>query len=144
MNQFESLIDPTEFGLIADYLRSPRAPIDYLLHVKSRDMLAPLAKELDAKRHVDVPPWAFPEPVERGLREGALLISSRHPLHLPDPKQIVEATNILRRTSCYVIYAPPFYLVHTPGLFEGTLIRQKTQQKLNDELHQKQAPRIKI
>ena len=129
MNQYESLIDPSEFGLIADYLRSPRTPINYLLHVKSEAMLAPLAAELDGTDYGALPPWRFPEAVERRLQEGSLLISSRHPLELPDPKQIVHPTTLPRRADCHVIYSPPFYLVHTPGLFEGTLLRQDARQK---------------
>ena len=121
---YAALIDPTDFGTVAAYLRNPRSPINYLVHVRSYDMLAPLAAEL---AHVDprtVPPWEFPEPVARRLPEGSLLLSARYPLHRSEPKQLVEATAVSRQASCQVIYLPPYYLVHTPGLFEGTLVRQ--------------------
>ena len=106
-------------------------------------MLARLAEELDRERHVDFPPWLFPSPIERGLRDGSVLISSRHLLNLPDPKQIVAAA-VPRRALCHVIHAPPFYLVHTPGLFEGTLIRAKAESKSRNDVHLKRARRMKI
>ena len=143
MSTYASLIDPAEFGLIADYLRSPRTPILHLLHVKSMDLLAPLAEGLANQGQLDTPPWLFPEVVQRGLREGTLLISTRHPLNGSDSKHSIEAAAIPRRALCHVIYAPPFYLVHTPGLLEGTLIRPKTETSLRRGLHQKRAPRIK-
>ena len=81
--------------------------------------------------------------MQRGLREGTLLISTRHPLNGSDSKRSIEAAAIPRRALCHVIYAPPFYLVHTPGLYEGTLIRPKTETSLRHDLHQKRTPRIK-
>lgn len=143
MSTYASLIDPAEFGLIADYLRSPRSPILHLLHVKSMDLLAPLAEGLASQRHLDTPPWLFPEVVQRGLREGMLLISCCHPPDCSDSRWHIEATTIPRRAWSHVIYAPPFYLVHTPGLFEGTLIKPNTELRPGCDLHQKRGPRIK-
>jgi len=37
---FEGQIDPTEFGVVRNYLTSPRSPIGYVLHVKEPDMPA--------------------------------------------------------------------------------------------------------
>jgi hypothetical protein len=120
----EALIDPTDFGTIQRYLRHPQSPIDHLLHVRSRDMLAPLAEELANTDPGSVAPWEFPDAVERRLREGSLLLSSRFPLGLSNPGQRVAAATIPPSAACEVIYLPPFCLVHTPRLFEGTLVRQ--------------------
>jgi len=140
MSSFNSLIDPAEFGLIADYLRSPRSPIFFLLHVRSREALAPLAEALS--KQSDEPPWLFPAVVERGLAEGSLLLSARH--HSSDFKGTIDARSVPRQALCHVIYSPPFYLVHTPGLFEGTLIRPNAGQNLDHDLHQKPAARRKV
>ena len=142
MSPYSSLIDPAEFGVIADSLRNPRLPIFHLLHVKSSAMLAPLAEELHRQRHADIPPWLFPEPVARGLRDGSLLISTGQSRDLLDPKRIVDAKAVPRQALCYVLYSPPFYLVHTPGLFEGTLIKPK-KELLPEDLRQKRGPRVK-
>ncbi len=128
MNQYESLIDPAEFGLIADYLRS-RAPIDHIVHVKRESEIPRLAKELvHETKLLRYPCWSLPHVVERGLAEGTLLLSSRYQLKLANPKWIVDAANIPRHSDCTVLYLPPFYLAHTPGLFEGKLIRVKATQ----------------
>lgn len=144
MNQYESLIDATEFGVVADYLRNPRTPILFLLHVKSEAMLATLAGELDKAQHVDVPPGRFPDPVEQHVREGSIFISSRHPLIFSEGRPVVQATVIPRHATSRVIYFPPFYLVHTPGLFEGTLIGPRMEQKTGHELRSTTAKRFKI
>ena len=125
MSPYLALIDPAEFGLIADYLRSPRAPINYLLHVNWRPMLAALAEQLDFDQNGDYPVRTALRAITRGFRDGSLLISSRHSLDLKNPNVNVDTTTIPRHASCEVIYLPPYYLVHTPGLFEGTLIRRE-------------------
>jgi len=48
---FQSLIDPAPFGQIADYLKSPQSPINYLLHVKDESMLSAVAEKLDPMVH---------------------------------------------------------------------------------------------
>ena len=120
-------IDRVEFGTVADCLRSPSSPVDHLLHLKSREMLSSLAEELLGPRKTERPPWNFPVGVERGLREGTILVSSRHPFELNDPKRRVEASAIPRQAIAQAIFAPPFYLVHTRGLFEGTLLRPQVE-----------------
>ena len=142
MPSYESLIDPAEFGLIADYLRSPRSPIEYLLHVRSIESLAPLADALAQRAQMDQPPWMFPKVVENGLTDGSLRLSARD-LDFSS-KRVVDARSVPRHAMCHVIYSPPFYLVHTPGLFEGTLLRPKTEQSPGHELHQQRAARRKV
>lgn len=140
MSHYESLIDPAEFGLIADYLRSPRSPINYLLHVRSLEALAPLAEALHSRN--DQPPWLFPKIVEDGLANGSLRLSARD-LDF-NSERVLDPRSVPRHALCHVIYAPPFYLVHTRGLFEGTLIRPKTEQNPGRELHPDRAARRKV
>lgn len=144
MTPYAALIDPAEFGLIADYLRIPGSPIFHLLHVKSKEALVELAEELERQEHVDSPPWLFPEPVDRGLREGAMLISTHRSFRSPNPEQVIDPNTIPRDALSSVLYVPPFYLVHTPGLFEGTLIRASVEHNPSEVLQQKHMSRIKI
>ena len=141
MSSYESLIDPAEFGLIADYLRSPRTPIDYLLHVRSIESLAPLADAVHQWHHDDQPPWLFPKVVENGLADGSLHLSARD--GKSNSERILDARSVPRHAMCHVIYAPPFYLVHTAGLFEGTLIRPRNDQGVDFELQRKFGARRK-
>ncbi len=140
MSSYESLIDPAEFGLIADYLRSPRSPIEYLLHVRSMESLAPLAEALHTRN--DQPPWLFPKIVEDGLADGSLRLSARD-LDFSS-ERVLDARSVPRHARCHVIYAPPFYLVHTRGLFEGTLIRPRNDQGVDAELQRKPGTRRKL
>ncbi len=140
MSSYESLIDPAEFGLIADYLRSPRSPIEYLLHVRSMESLAPLAEALHTRN--DQPPWLFPKIVEDGLADGSLRLSARD-LDFSS-ERVLDARSVPRHARCHVIYAPPFYLVHTCGLFDGTLIRPRNDQGVDAELQRKPGTRRKI
>lgn len=126
MKYYQSLIDPTNFGIVADYLRSPKSPIEHVLHVKDRLMLARLAEHLDQAMQDPDAARTVSVLIDGFIKEGLLLISSRHPLELSDPSRLVTASNVPRSSACDVIYLPPFYLVHTPGLFEGTLVRNTT------------------
>jgi hypothetical protein len=121
---FESLIDPTDFGTVAAYLRNPRSPIETVLHVRDRRMLATLAQALAV--NAELPSGAGadgPLLVRRLLSEDALRVSSRARLGWCPPTSVVDVSTIPSAAGCDVIYLPPFYLVHTPGLFEGTLVR---------------------
>lgn len=120
MNQkFESLIDGTSFGIIADYLRNPRTPeIQYVLHLKDREALAPVAEALDrALSSGALPQTEVNRVLNPLLSKGELKISAREADVPPDYR--VDAKTVNRRADCYVIYQPPFYTTHTPGLFEG-------------------------
>jgi hypothetical protein len=145
MNQYESLIDPADFGTIADYLRSPQSSIDHLLHVKAEVMLPTLAEELDREAQRErFPRWLLSDVVARHLDEGSVLISSRREIVLSNLTCVIEPASIPRHALCHVIYRPPFYLVHTPGLFEGMLIRTKTENTPGHRLHSKRGPRMKM
>jgi hypothetical protein len=121
---FESLIDATDFGTVAAYLRNPRSPIHTALHVSDRRMLAPLAQELAVA--AETPSIAGAHGLlllRRLLSEDALRVSSRDSLGWCPPISVVDVSTIPQAARCDVIYLPPFYLVHTPGLFQGTLVR---------------------
>jgi hypothetical protein len=122
MNSYEMMIDPATFGTVAQYLRNPITHIYYILHVRDRAQLAGLAEQLapfvatGRTMSADLP-GLLAEP----LKAGTVRVSSYQPLALPDERQVIPVTTIPRLARCDVIYLPPFYLVHTPGLFEGTL-----------------------
>jgi hypothetical protein len=112
--RYENLIDPTDFNLLRGYLKSPDSPIDYLLHVKERFMLAPLAARVDEALKTGQPLDHILNPL---VNEGSLKISSRHLLP-PDLFQAaVNPDHVSKQAASQVIYLPPFYVAHTPGLF---------------------------
>ena len=123
MIHWKGMIDGTSFGLITRYLVSPRSAIDYLLHVRDRDMLAELAHRIDLGFFpVEDRGQRLSAGMRAMVREGLVKISTRHPLaHLKRDAQI-DASRVDGSAYCEVIYLPPFYLVHTPGLFEGEVI----------------------
>lgn len=120
--EWEGLVDPTWFGLMAGYLRSPRSPIDYLIHVKDRDILCKVAERIQADLdYSDVQPHRLSPIVEELVAEGAVKVSSRHPVANLDPGATVDPERICSSATCHVLYLPPYYVLHTPGLFEGEL-----------------------
>ncbi len=121
---YETFIDPTNIATVASYLRNPRSPIFFVLHVRERTLLAPLAAELDAT--MDQPSPTGLEAiavVERHIRERAIMLSPRPTGQPVDARVAIDIATIPGSANCEVIYLPPFYLAHTPGLFEGTLAR---------------------
>ena len=120
--EWEGLVDPTWFGLIAGYLRSPRSPIEYLVHVKDRDRLSEVADRIDGDlAQGDGQPQRLTPSVEELVGEGAVKVSPRHPVEDLDPGATVDPERIRSSASCDVLYLPPYYVLHTPGLFEGEL-----------------------
>lgn len=127
MSHYESLIDPAEFGLIADYLKSPRTPIHFVLYVRSLPELIRVAEGLDADQASrSILAGRLPPSVEQRLKEGSLLVSERTELGLG--YQTIDPESIPRDTICQVLYYPPFYLVHAPGVFERVQTQETTAQ----------------
>ena len=121
--QYQTMIDPATFDQIARHLRSRLSPIEFVLHVRDDAMLAPLAEELET---VLMEGRCSPREIPRFLslvQDGSLRLSSRLPIDI-DPRYTVDPATVPLRAGCRVLYMPPFYLVHTPGLFEGTLVRE--------------------
>ena len=109
--------------MVADYLRGD-SDINFLLHVRTEAMLATLAEELDlCHLRPDGLKQEFKKVIDRFLDQGSLLLSVRDSIDFPlrDRKHEIVPGSIPRAANCTVIYHPPFYVVHTPGLFEGTL-----------------------
>ena len=122
---YETYIDPTDFGTVADYLQDRKSPIEFIMHVKDRNMLPRIAEELECTMHSDLDATLVGHSLLRPLiKDGALMLSPREPFAAPVTNYVIAASSIPRSAACEVIYFPPFYLVHTPGLFESTLIHK--------------------
>ena len=119
---YESLIDFTNIATVARYLRQPQALIQTVVHVRERALLALLAEELAANLdHPVLPSLRLAGVIRRHAAAGAVRLSGQP---LPAVRtELVDLASLPPATNCAVIYLPPFYLVHTPGLFEGTLLR---------------------
>ena len=120
----ETMIDVTRFGVVVDYLQNPNAPIDMILHAQDRPTLLELARRLGEAYDC----WPNPsEKIEGVVKEfisdGRLRVSTLEPMGPATSERTVELSSMPRAASCEVIYMPPFYLTHTPGLFEGSLHR---------------------
>lgn len=140
MNQFDSMVDTTWFGLVAGYLVSARSPIHTVLHVRDRDMLAQVAERLDRTLGADAAlPPKWPEAFHAMLRDGNLKVSTRFPNASIAPTALIDAHQVRREARCDVIYLPPFYVVHTPGLFEGKVHRNSPKEREHDSRGQTQA-----
>lgn len=119
MTSWEMMIDGTSFGSIAVYLRHPQSPIDFILHVKDRAMLSEVATRIEQdSRSWASTPGSLPPPLLALVRAGAMKVSSRHPLEHIDSSALIDVDRVNRTAFTEVIYQPPYYLAHTPGLLE--------------------------
>src|SRR5262245_19682601 len=121
MSFFETLVDGTNFGLVADYLKIRNSPIEALLHVKDRAKLSKLAEELEKELREGVKPGRFPKAIERMLDDGSLKLSLRDDFSCSNARILIDPSRVPSVARCQVIYFPPFYLVHTPGLLDGKM-----------------------
>lgn len=135
MNTWETMIDGTSFGVIAGYLRHPNSGIDQIIHDQNRAMLAEVAALIAPSS----PPNAAEEKqlletMNRLATDGLIKFSFRGIDELPGRRDHINANQIKPSAYCEVIYAPPFYLTHTPGLFEGQQwMDNPSEQKRNSE-----------
>lgn len=140
MSQFDSRVDTTWFGLVASYLVSARSPVDAVLHVRDLDMLAQVAERLDRILGADnALTQKWPEALQSMLRDGNLKVSTRFPNASVAPMALIDIQQVRREARCDVIYLPPFYVVHTPGLFEGKVQRNSPKEREHDSRGQTQA-----
>ena len=134
MSLYESQIDRTEFGIIAGYLKpGPQSQIQCLLHVKDRSMLASVAETLERELESGAyPNWSYLPSLGRLVQDGWVKCSLRDATGYEMSTWHVPARNVVASAPCDVIFLPPFYLVHTPGLFEGKCVaeNEKTQEQL--------------
>lgn len=115
MSTYAHLIDATDFGIIASYLRNERSPIQFLLHVKTAAMLPKLAEELERK--LAGPNFTvedFSRMMRPLLEDGTLRILSRRPLSFPNPGWSVDPNGVPRPARCRVIYLAALLLCAYP------------------------------
>jgi hypothetical protein len=136
---YEAMIDGIDFGTIARYLQHPASPIHCLLHLKDRSMLAPVAavleRELEAGAFYN---GLVPETISNLIKDGLLKVSMRED-DGPKVPHYISAKSVNPAARCEVIYLEPFYLVHTPGLFEREHQREpcSTQPQADQSARQK-------
>ena len=83
-------------------------------------MLAPLAETV--AREIQAGAFGnnvFSPSVMDLIRQGSLKFSEHDPWGLARSNMQVRVKDVDDSARCQVIYLPPVYLVHTPGLFEG-------------------------
>jgi hypothetical protein len=109
---YASWVDTADFGTVRRYLRSAKSPVSGVLFVAPREVLAQAAALLDAgsERSVTLRErqlrWLF----ETGhIRPGVDAVSAGQGTG-------VDMERISDEAFCSVIYLPPVYLVHLPGL----------------------------
>jgi hypothetical protein len=118
MSRYDSMIDGTDFGVVAGYLLGPHSPIRWLLHVRERGMLGEVAELIERSEQLGlVRPDQFPWVVKPYLWEGKMLLSTR-PGSEMENEATIDTSLVPRNARSEVIYMEPSYLVHTPGLFE--------------------------
>lgn len=118
-------VQSANFGQVADSLRDLSSPVDFLLHVPNEAVLNAVSKTLHsafvrAVRGEDVNLKAI---VEDLFTVGEARLSPPGDPPLEDPSFGVDALGVLPLAPCRFCCQPPFHIVHTPGLFEGTLIQ---------------------
>ena len=124
MFHHDDLVDATDFGTVLHYLHLPETNIDYVLHLRSREMLSLVAQRINAAfPGQNAPPEKLNQFVHDLVARGDGLVTTRQPLPGLTPAQQIHPQKLPRFVDCLVIYWPPFYLTHTPGLFEGMLSR---------------------
>lgn len=123
MNHWDMMIDGTSFGTIAGYLRHPQSAINYVIHVKDRDMLAEVANRIALDTQSGQLERDGLSPGLRDMaRDGSIKLSARYPSQNLAPADLVDPNRVRRAAFCQVIYLPPYYLAYTPGLFEGKVM----------------------
>ncbi len=120
MSQDDFKIDRTLFGRLADAIYSPNTPVFHILHVRDRSRLRTLADLLAwLRKHELLAPANISTLLAPSLREDSVRVSSADPVALGIVGQYTPVADIPRLARTDAIYLPPFYLAHTPGLFEG-------------------------
>lgn len=119
MSHYESLIDGTDFRTVVQYLNHPQSPIRTLLHVRNEKDIAKVAEvlEVDGRRPY-VQMGGIPVSLKSMLAKGDLKVTHRGQFPSSPQECSLDARQVNGSAGCKVLYAPPFYLVHTPGLFE--------------------------
>jgi hypothetical protein len=145
MNSHESRIEPTTFGTLATELGCPFSDYDYLIHVHERSMLASLAEQLEpVAAQGGIEPVSLVALLADHLKDGAVRLSSWRPLDVLEPRQFIAVEAVPRRARCDTLSLPPCYLVHTPGLFEGTLATVRVLREPSEHEHAHRLRALKL
>ncbi len=109
MFQFESLIDPTNFGTVRRYLTCSRSPITDVLFVRDEHSLATVAELLTAEHPTDPQRAQF----TRWIKDGRLKVGVHHAWLSGEPgcDGRVDVDAIADEARCRVLFLPPYYLV---------------------------------
>ena len=122
MSKDDFKIDRTLFGRIARSIYDPHSPVVHILHVRDHSRLATLADLLAWLKKLDqLTPANISTLLAPSIREDTVRVSSSNPDALGEVGPYTHLWDIPRLARCDVIRLPPFYLAHTPGLFEGKL-----------------------
>lgn len=108
MVHYEVLVDPTCFRTVRDHLASSRSPITEVLFVATDDLLPKVATLLDAESELS--------PAFRRRQWQSLLRSGQVMPNLTAQGYGVDLDALPDDALCWVIFFPPIYLVHAPGL----------------------------
>lgn len=120
-------IESTRLGELRSELECPFSDYLYVLHVRDRARLTALAAELQPVAVPGgVPRAHLPDLLAGPLQDGAIRVSAYAPVPLADRRQALALGSLPRLARCEVIALPPFFLAHTPGLFERTAVREST------------------
>ena len=123
MSCWDVMTDRTHFSFVAEYLRHPDSPVQYILNVKERALLSEVAALI-------APDSLWVTSASQGLspallalvRDGTLKVSVRQGSEDLDLSAVIDATRVSPSSGTEGIFLPPFYLAYTPGLFEGRVI----------------------
>ncbi|PWU19867.1 MAG: hypothetical protein C5B50_05405 [Verrucomicrobia bacterium] len=109
-----------QFRVVARTLANPESPIRCILHIKSLDLLGEIAQQLESLQSPggDQALSEANRILEDYMRQHMLLVSLREGIANRFPQLTLPTSAIRPSAWCKVLYLPPFYLVHTPGLFE--------------------------
>ena len=109
---YEAHVDGTDFGTIRRYLARGNSPIRGILFVASEELLPQVASLLDADS--DRSPTLRQMQLEDLLRNGQIRPGADGEAERNGAGVDLEA--IREDDFCRVLYLPPVYLVHLPGL----------------------------
>ncbi|MBL9171410.1 MAG: hypothetical protein JNN07_27000 [Verrucomicrobiales bacterium] len=107
MTHYEHLIDPTTIEAIRRHLNSPASPIREVLFVAELQLLPTVAMALDAtsglSSHQRIKQWKL-------WLEGGAVVPNR------SGGYGIDLDALPGESRCRVIFLPPVYVVHVPGL----------------------------
>ncbi len=108
MCPYEALIDPTRFRTVRNHMASPRSPITEVLFVAERDLMPKVAALLDVESGLS--------PAYRRQQWHTLIRNGRVVPEATTRTFGVDTAALADDAICRVLFFPPVYVVHMPGL----------------------------